>query len=485
MRSFAIRVRKALFANQRAANSAERTVGSARATTSVLRAVTTAYVWRFGHNRAIQRALRVIALLCGLLVSGARIVAITAVHGLLYGVRRGLMAPDADPAGIGRLQGASLAALLERLGPTYVKLGQVLSTRPDLIGGAVAAGLSRLQERVRAVPGPIAMRALRDGLARDPAELFSFVAPTPLACGSIAQIHRATTTSGRDVVVKIRRPGIVRRLEADVTLLLELAAVIERLGLRFPVRPWLRQFADAVRAQLDLEHEADNYRLLRNNLADIAGLRIPAVVHELTAPSVLTLEFLDNLHHIDEQQLSFEDRRRALHVGLTALYRMIFVDGFVHADLHPGNVFFRRGGECVLLDAGVVARLEGAVRLDFIDFFIGLVANRGERCAQIIYDNALYRAPASDRDAFEAEVRALVARFSALPARDFEVTAFAMGLFDIQHRHQIYGAPDFMMAIVALLCYEGIVKRVEPDLDFQAMARAMLPSARVRPSGTM
>lgn len=413
-----------------------------------------------------------------MVVCAARIVALAAMHGLLYGVRRAMMAPDTDHAGIGWLQGASLAALLERLGPTYIKLGQVLSTRPDLIGAAVAAGLSRLQDRVRAVPRPVAMRALRDGLGRDPAELFSFVSPTPLACGSIAQVHRATTNDGREVVVKIRRPGVVRRLEIDVTLLLELAGVIERLGLRFPVRPWIRQFADAVRAQLDLGREAANYHVLRDNLADIAGLRIPAVVDELTTPSVLTLEFLDDLHHVDAPQLPLEDRRRALRVGLTALYRMIFVDGFVHADLHPGNVFFRPGGECVLLDAGVVARLDGEVRADFIDFFFGLVANRGEDCARIIHDGALYRAPWSDRDAFEAEIRALVTRFSALPARDFEVTAFAMGLFDVQHRHEIYGAPDFMMAIVALLGYEGIVKRVEADLDFQGMARGVLLRAR-------
>jgi len=417
-----------------------------------------------------------------MLMSGARVLAITAAHAVLYGVRRAMMGRDADPAGIARLRGISLAALMEHLGPTYVKLGQVLSTRPDLIGDALAAGLSRLQERVREVPARAILRTLRAGLGRDPAELFAFVAPRPLACGSIAQVHRATIHDGREVVLKIRRPGTVRRLEADLTLLLELAALFERFGLSFPVRPWIRQFADSIRAQADLGREAENYRVLRDDLAGISGLRIPAVLSDLTTPSVLTLEYLDQLHHIDETQLSLEERRRALRVGLSALYRMLFVTGFVHADLHPGNVFFRRGGECVLLDAGVVARMEGAVCLDFIDFFMGLVANRGEQCAKIIYDNALYRAPAADHAAFEADVCALVARFSALSARDFEVAGFATGLFKIQYHHQIYGAPDFMMAIVALLGFEGIVKRVDPDLDFQAIARQMLPSARAHAS---
>jgi ubiquinone biosynthesis protein len=310
--------------------------------------------------------------------------------------------------------------------------------------------------------------------------VFAIVDPRPLACGSIAQVHRATTRDGRDVAIKIRRPGVVRRLAADTALLHAAAAALERLGLAFPLRPWLAQFCDAVAAQLDLAREADNYRALRHNLAGIPGVRLPAVIAELSAPGVLTLELLDGLHHIAAPELPLDDRRRALRAGLAALYHMIFVDGLIHADLHPGNVWFRRGGECVLLDAGVVARLAPAVRCDFVEFFLGLVANRGDDCARIICDGALYRAPAADRGAFAADVRAVVARFSALPAREFEVSGFAMALFDIQHRHRIYGAPDFMMAIVALLGYEGIVKQVEPELDFQAIARELLSAARPR-----
>src|SRR6185503_15481320 len=226
----------------------------------------------------MRRLWRSIAILVHIVAGGTRVLAITAAHGLRYAVRRGMLARDADAREIGRLRGACAAALLERLGPTYVKLGQVLSTRPDLLGSAVATELSRLQDCVRPLPAPIAMRALRDGLGRDPAELFSFVSTTPLACGSIAQVHRATTVDGRSVALKIRRPGIDRRVDADVKLLLEIAAVLERLGLRFPLRPWLRQFTDAVRAQLDLAREAANYGTLTRNLAGVTGVRLPAVV---------------------------------------------------------------------------------------------------------------------------------------------------------------------------------------------------------------
>jgi ubiquinone biosynthesis protein len=423
---------------------------------------------------------RAVATFCAALLSAVRLGYLVALHGLHHAVRRALLPRDAPASELGRLRGRSLAALLERLGPTYVKLGQVLATRPDLLGPAMASGLARLQEHVRPLPSRIAMRALRDGLGREPAEVFALVSPHPLASGSIAQVHRAVTCDGRHVALKIRRPGIARRLAADVRLLVAIATLLERAGLRFPIRPWIRQLTDAIAAQLDLAREAASYRELRANLAGIPGIRLPVVLPELTTSSVLTMELLDDLHHIDTQLLPLDDRRRALHAGLGALYHMIFVDGFLHADLHPGNVFFRRGGQCVLLDAGVVAHLDPAVRLDFIDFFLGLVDNRGDDCARIIHDHALHRAPTADRDAFIADVRAAVARFSALPASEFEVAAFAMALFDLQHRHRIYGAPDFMMAIVALLAYEGIVKRVQPDLDFQAIARHMLPAARVR-----
>lgn len=403
---------------------------------------------------------------------------IAAFHGVRYGMRFARLPSDADRRGVRTMQGASLAELLESLGPTYVKLGQVLSTRPDVLGPDLVGGLARLQERVRPVPAPQALRALREGLGARFADGFSHVEPEPLASGSIAQVHRATTRHGQHVVVKIRRPGIVERLEADVRLMLAVATLLERVWLRFPVRPWIEQFADAVRSQLDFEREARSYRLLRSNLAAMPDLRLPAVLPELTAPSVLTLEYLDGLQHVDATDLTREDRIRALRSGLAALYQMIFIDGVIHADLHPGNVFFRRGGECVLLDAGVVAHLTPAVRRDFVDFFYGLVANRGEDCARIIQANAVHCGRDADGDAFERDLRRIVARFSALPARDFEVTSFAMALFDAQHRHQIYSAPDFMMAIVALLGYEGIVKRVEPEMDFQSAARDVLPRAR-------
>lgn len=403
-----------------------------------------------------------------MLLPAARVLGIALAHGLAFAVRASVQV-DAPSSDVARLRGESLATALEALGPTYIKLGQLLSARPDVIGVELAAGLARLQERVRPLPSELARRALHEGLGPR-AAAFADVDPAPLGSGSIAQVHRATLRDGRPVAVKIRRPDVVRRYAADARVMLGGAWMLARVGLSFPVRPWLVEFLDAVGAQLDLEREGASYRDLAGNLACVPGVRLPAVLPELTSASVLTMELLTDLHHVDDSRLDAADRTAAVRRGLDALFRMIFVDGLVHADLHPGNVFFRRGGECVLVDAGVVARLAPAVRRDFAAFFLGLVTDRGRDCARIVLDQATYRAPDLDREAFDADVEAIVHRFARLPARDFEVTAFAQALFAVQHHHRVYSAPDFMMAIVSLLGYEGIVKRVEPDLDFQAIA---------------
>lgn len=410
-----------------------------------------------------------------MLLGAARLVAITSVHFARYALRRARLV-DASPRELRRVQGEATAALLESLGPTYVKLGQVLSTRPDVIGTELANGLSRLQEHVRPLSARTAARAVSDGLGSRLSQ-FASVAPVPIASGSIAQVHRATTLAGEEVILKIRRPGIAHQIERDVSLMLWLTSLVER-WLRFPASSWIEEFANAVRSQLDLKREAEAYNELRSNLACLPNVYVPKPVLDLSSDTVLALEYVGNLCNVGSRELSVADRRQALRAGLDALYRMIFVHGFIHADLHPGNVFFRKGGDCVFLDAGIMARLDERVRRDFCDFFFGLVANRGDECARIIWDNASVIGDSVDRRAFEADVRALVNQFSKLPARDFEVTAFAARLFEIQHQHQVHSAPDFMMTIVALLGYEGIVKRVDPEMDFQSIAFDVLSRAR-------
>jgi len=199
---------------------------------------------------------------------------------------------------------------------------------------------------------------------------------------------------------------------------------------------------------------------------------------ELSCDSVLVMEFIPNLHRVEQNVLSHRECEEAALVGLRMLYQMIFIDGFIHGDLHPGNVFFEPGPLVVLLDFGLMVELRGKVHKDFIDFFYSIVTNDGLECARIVLDTALAVPRGCEIAVFESAVCELVKSHSGLRTDEFEVARFAAALFEIQRRHGIISGTSFMVAILALLVFEGILKQLYPQLHFQSEARYVLPRAR-------
>jgi ubiquinone biosynthesis protein len=229
--------------------------------------------------------------------------------------------------------------------------------------------------------------------------------------------------------------------------------------------------------------EAANNRRLRKEFARTEHIRLPALVDDLCTENVLTMEYLDHLQRTDRNCLSASECKTAALAGLRALYKMIFIDGFVHADMHPGNVYVREWGEFVMLDTGLVAVLDEANQRDFVDFFFGLINNEGRECARIIYENASYRAKHCDREAFDAAMVQLIARHSALKCHEFEVAQFVYELMEEQRRFKIRGSTKFMMTILSMVVYDGICKQLYPLCDFQNEARGFLITARYRRRG--
>jgi ubiquinone biosynthesis protein len=206
---------------------------------------------------------------------------------------------------------------------------------------------------------------------------------------------------------------------------------------------------------------------------------VPALVEELCGTSILTMEFIDALHL---PQVQDESRaREALVVALRALYRMIFVEGLIHCDLHQGNLHLLADGRAVIIDFGFIAELERADRVKFAEFFYSMAANSGVRCAQIILETASFFPSDFDYEAFEAKIVSLVNRVAGMKANEFQVTDFVVGLFDIQRRFRIRGTTAFTMAILSLLVFEGIAKRLYADLDFQQEAIPFILRASIRP----
>jgi ubiquinone biosynthesis protein len=402
-------------------------------------------------------------------------------HASRFAVRRLRRAARRRP-GDDTLLGDTLARLCEDLGPTFIKAGQILSARPDLLPPRIAGPLARLQDRIAPFDARLVPGLVEADLGRPLDELFAEFDLEPVSAASVAHVHRARLRDGRTVAVKIRRPGVVELVESDIGLMRAIASALSRLpGMRaMPLREMVEEVGTPIRQQLDFEQEARNNRALAAHFASIEHVKVPALVPDLCGRSVLTMEFLDDLRQVTGPGLTAAERRVAALAGLRALYKMIFLDGFIHADMHPGNVFVRRWGEFVMLDTGLMANLDAADRQDFVLFFLGLATNQGRECARIVYETATYRSPRHRREDFEDAMCELVAAHSSLKSSEFEITRFVYQLMETQRRFGIRGSTKFVMVILSMVVFDGICKQLHPECDFQAEARGFLITARYR-----
>lgn len=371
--------------------------------------------------------------------------------------------------------GERLSALLTSLGPSYIKVGQLLSTRRDLLPENVCAALGGLAD---ATPPPRRARierVLRHAYAgkKWPFTEFDW---TPTATGSIATVHRAVILDGRQVAVKVRRPGIGRVMRRDFRLTALAMGAMQRLpGLRsMPFKVMHAQVGGAILRQLDFGAERAALGDLRANLREFDWIRIPAPLPQLCSEDVLVMEHMDGLARTAPEALSADARKAAARRVMSAVYEMLFVDGLVHCDLHPGNLYVHGDGSLVILDAGFVIKLSDPVRASFADFFINMTMGNGPLCAEIIVESAASIAAGCDLKGFRAGLAELVTEAKGARSREFNLAKFAGRLFDLQRRFGLYPVPEFAFPLLSLLVVEGIVQSLDPELDFQAEAMPVL-----------
>lgn len=368
------------------------------------------------------------------------------------------------------------AALLMALGLTFVKAGQVLGTRRDVLPASLCDELSVLQDSV----DPLDRRQTRSALAAvydtDLDDLFADIELDPVASGSVACVYRGKLRTGADVALKLRRPGIERLMSRDLALLRAGAAVVARLPfLRgVPVRDVVNQMCDAVLGQLDLTREADGLRRLRDNLSIVPRVWVPKVHDGECRPRCIVMEFIPDLNLDTAARCPTVMRRRFAISALTAIYQMLFVDGFVHCDMHPGNLYFTRSGQVVVLDAGFSVRLSERLRRLFAEFFMNMSTGRGRRCAEIVVESAAGMREDADLTGFLVQMADLVERSHGLPAKEFSLIAFAGEMFDLQRTYGIHAAPELIFPLLSLLVIEGTIRDLDPDMDFQETARPVL-----------
>ena len=414
---------------------------------------------------------------------------------------------------------ARVRRAMEALGPTFVKLGQLLATRVDLFEPEWIAEFSRLQDSAHTATYEGIHQQLTEDLGAAPETVFAAFDPEPLAAASMAQVYRARLEDGTEVVVKVRRPGIRLTVEADLRWMARLAELAESESpeLRaFQPREVVRQFTQSLRRELDFASECRNAERIAQNFATYTGFNgdsvpkakvvgapaqgvappapqepiivIPRVFWQWTSERVCVQEFIAGisgrqLERVDQAGL---DRQVLARRGAQAVLKMIVEDGFFHADPHPGNVFYLPGNRIAFIDFGMVGRLSEARRDQLMRLLLGLVQHEPQRVADVMIEWT--GDGATDEDGLTLEIQAFVQQYHGVALKQLRLGAMLTDLVTILRQHQLRLPPDLSLLIKAFVSLEGMGHELDPDFNMAAEAMPLLQKtlrARYAPNAVL
>lgn len=357
----------------------------------------------------------------------------------------------------------------EELGPTFVKLGQFLSTRPDFVPESLIREFEKLQDSVRPFPSDEARRIVEEELEDSVGELFAEFATDPQASASIAQVHRAVTQDGQEVAVKIQRPNIRRQVEVDLEIMRDLAGLLEKLiggvYLFEPVR-MVDEFDRVIHREMDFATEAANMRRFAKQFEGDGRVRVPAVVRDLTTTRVLTMEYVHGIKVSDPEELAAAefDQQLLAKRGTQLVLEQIFNHGFFHADPHPGNMLICPDNVICFLDYGMMGVLSHRYRSQLRDLIAGVVRQDEERITTAVFHLSGYK-KFHRRTEIEARVAAFVQDQLYRPMRDIAVGQIMNDLARLFMEYDIRLPSDFFLLNKAVTTMEGIGHRLFPDFD--------------------
>lgn len=372
--------------------------------------------------------------------------------------------------------------VLEEMGPCFVKLGQLLATRVDLFPAEWITEFSLLQNAVPPQPFEVLRREMEEALGKSLEAAFLSIDSTPLAAASIAQVHRARLLDGREVVVKVRRPGIVPLVEADMRLLQYAARRIEA---RFPAlrrfHPlgMVRQFRNSLMQELDLAAECRNAERIAARFSGDPRMVVPAVYWPCTNERMNVQDYVDGIPLADLAGLEHAgvDRRAIARTGAQLVLKMMLRDGFFHADPHSGNVFALRDARIALIDFGMVGRLSPARRGEMVQLLYGLVERDAERACAVLLDWA----GGGDADTAElaADVDAFIDRYHSVPLAQLDLARMLLDLTVLLRQHRLALPADLALLIKVCLTLDGLGRRLDPAFDMAAQAQPFLRRAMI------
>jgi ubiquinone biosynthesis protein len=401
---------------------------------------------------------------------------ILARHGALTGIERD---PN-TPAPIRRLVrvariGARVpkvpayADALQAIGPAAIKLGQTLATRPDIVGEAAALDLLRLQDALPPVPYETIHAAMTRAFGRDPAALFASIDPVPVGAASIAQVHRAITTDGRTVAVKVLRPGVEEDFAQAIDTYQWAAAQVEAMGgelSRLRPRLVIETFKRWTARELDLRREAASASELAESMTAEPDFIVPAIDWQRTSGKVLTLEWVDGIKLSNRAALveAGYDVRLLANTLVHAFLRQAIAEGFFHADMHQGNLFALPGNKIAAIDFGIMGRIDRRARVWLAEILYGLITGNYKRVAEIHFE-AGYVPPHHNVAEFATALRAVGEPMRGMAVKDMSIGMMLDGLFNITRDFDMQTQPHLLLLQKTMVMVEGVATSLDPDIN--------------------
>ncbi|MCD4804680.1 MAG: AarF/ABC1/UbiB kinase family protein [Desulfobacterales bacterium] len=359
--------------------------------------------------------------------------------------------------------------VMEELGPTFIKLGQILSTRPDLIPVEFIQELSKLQDNVPSFPYPEARQIIESEIGRPLEDIFQHFENTPLAAASIGQVHRAQLKDGEEVVVKVQRPGIRKTIEVDLEIMLHLASLMERhleeLQVHRPVRI-VQEFARTLEKEIDYTIEALHIERFARQSMDDPTVYVPKVFRNTTTERVLTMEYIDGIKasEIDRIEREGLDRKIITARGADLILRQIFDHGFFHADPHPGNIFVLPDNVICYIDFGMMGSIDRQTRESFADLIYTVIHHDESRATQILLKLTEYDEKPDVR-VLERDLTEFIGQHLYVPLKDLQMEKLLHQLLKILSRHRLQIPQNLFLMMKALATVEGIGLLLDPDFE--------------------
>ncbi len=370
----------------------------------------------------------------------------------------------------------NLRLAFEELGPTFIKLAQILSARPDVVGPEYADEFKKLQDEVPPFPGSKARMVIEEELKVPMAKVFLRFDETPIAAASIAQVHRAVLMDGSRVVVKVQRPGISQTIEEDISILTTIARLTERhiAGVRF-FNPMgvVDEFARTVRKEMNFVQEAKNCNRFRRNFEGNPDIRFPRIYGEYLTEKVLVMERIDgvridNIKSIEEAGF---DRKRLAKLGVDAYFKMVFTDGFFHADPHPGNIFVMPSGQLAFLDFGIVGVVTSEIKDALASTLIALINKDYDRLIENYFTLGYVQEdvdPEVFRREFKSRLADLLEPMYGLTLEEINLPEYLEAFLMLAMRHNLRIPGELMLINKSMLILEHIGLKLDPSFDFFA-----------------